>query len=70
VYGPLERRVYLQLLQLVCKAGYSTWSMQAFYRLGDASHEEIAYRDELGIPHINFRLFTQTDSRYFRPYTG
>lgn len=68
--GPLERRVCLQLLRLVCKAGYSTWSMQAFYRLGEERHEKIAYRDELGILNINFRLFAHTESRYFRPCTG
>lgn len=61
VYGPLERRVYLQLLRLVCEAGYSVGSIQAFYR------RKIGYRDELRILDINFYLLAQTASRYFRP---
>jgi hypothetical protein len=65
VYGPLERRVYLQLLRLVCEAGYSVLSKQAFYRLGEDG--KIGYRDELRILDINFYLLAQTASRYFRP---
>lgn len=68
--GPSERRVCLQLLRLVCKAGNSTWSVQAFYGLGEERHEGIAYRDELRMLDINLRLFAQIEPRYFRSCTG